>query len=399
VFNTRLNEVWDDVAPQICQTLKARGIRYSAVKAARFVSHGEDGKNSVGPIVIWIATHPNTTTAENAHNVSPDILSLLETNGVKEAVVEWYEAAVEKLSGPALLRVTDNTNPTYYLRRTLTAALGMPIATVEREEEDAQGSVAFFFHENKDKCGNPSNKVFAVSNCHVLRKNTTDAYEFKGAGTPPQLVRLAGFHRHQRLLDESKATIGGLARDADLLAREIVALEAKPESKDPEEAAEDKSAAKIKREKLAKVQKDIGLLEAFYKDVNSGWGDIACRNIGHVAWAPPISVNVEGRGYTRDIGTFEVDAVRFKAQFKGNVVDLGAFCLIFLLITLSNKNNLQGPSLLPGNSPTCSMLTVAIGRCSSSLPIASSGSMATSPASSCPILIVSIATASPASSS
>jgi hypothetical protein len=120
--------------------------------------------------------------------------------------------------------------------------------------------------------------------------------------------------------------------------------------------AEDEAAVEAKREKLAKVKKDIGVLEAFYKDTNSQLGDIVRRNIGHVDWAPRISVDIQGRKYTKDIGTFEIDAARFKAQFKGNVVDLGAFCLIFLMITSSNKNNFQETSLLPGNSPTCSTL-------------------------------------------
>lgn len=93
--------------------MKNRKIRYSAIQTARFVTHGED-RDSLGPVVIWIATYPTTTTAKNAHDASPTILALLEANGVEGAVVEWYEGAVEKLSGPPLLRVTTNTNPTYY---------------------------------------------------------------------------------------------------------------------------------------------------------------------------------------------------------------------------------------------------------------------------------------------
>ena len=308
VFNTPLNAVWDAVAPQICEVLRTRKIRYSAIKTARFATHGEDGKDTLGPVVIWIATYPTTTTAEIAHDASPDILALLEANGVKGAVVEWYEGAVEKLSGPHLLRVTNDTNPTHYVRRFLTAALGMPIATAEREDADVQGSVTLFFHENKDKRGAPSAKVFGVSSCHVLRKVTTAEYKFKGAGAPPQHVRLAGFRRFQHGLDEIKACIGGYGIDADLLAREIVQLKAKPKSKDPEEAAEDDEAVVAKQEKLAKVKKDIGVLEAFYKDTISQWVDMARRNIGHVNWAPEISVDVQGRKYTKDIGTFEVDA-------------------------------------------------------------------------------------------
>ncbi len=150
-------------------------------------------------------------------------------------------------------------------------------------------------------------------------------YRFKGAGAPPQHVRLAGFRRFQRGLDEIKACVAGHGIDADVLAREIVELEAKTRSEDPEEAAEDEAAVVAKREKLAKVKKDIGVLETFYKDANNQWGDIARRNIGHVHWAPKISVDVQNHSYMKDIGTFEVDAVKFKAQFKGNVVDLGGF--------------------------------------------------------------------------
>ena len=65
------------------------------------------------------------------------------------------------------------------------------------------------------------------------------------------------------------------------------------------------------------MKKDIGVFETFYNDAKSQWSDIARRNIGHVHWATKISVDIQGRSYTRDIGTFEVDAVRFKPQLKG----------------------------------------------------------------------------------
>ncbi len=54
-------------------------------------------------------------------------------------MVEWYEGAVEKLICPPLLRVTNDTSPSYYVRRTLTAALGMPIAAKEMEDDNVEG--------------------------------------------------------------------------------------------------------------------------------------------------------------------------------------------------------------------------------------------------------------------
>ncbi|KAI1796806.1 hypothetical protein LXA43DRAFT_1089876 [Ganoderma leucocontextum] len=64
VFNTLLNDVWDDtVAPRILASMKAHGLKYSALKTARF-STVEDGKDeTLSPIVVWIAVRPNTTNA------------------------------------------------------------------------------------------------------------------------------------------------------------------------------------------------------------------------------------------------------------------------------------------------------------------------------------------------
>ncbi|KAJ3721435.1 hypothetical protein DFJ43DRAFT_685756 [Lentinula guzmanii] len=103
VFNTRLNEVWDDsVAPQILASMKAHGLKYSALETARFLTVEEGGHESFGPIVVWIAVRPNTTNAEAVRDATPDILRILANVQITDAVVEWYEGSVVSLSGPAL---------------------------------------------------------------------------------------------------------------------------------------------------------------------------------------------------------------------------------------------------------------------------------------------------------
>jgi len=326
VFNTPLNPVWHTVAPQIVSLLKSHGIHYSVVKAARFTTTlDETGKDGpLSPIVLWIATHPGTTTAKDAYNASPAILKILETYQVKDAVVEWYEGVVEKLTGPALLRATDDSNPTYYVRRTFTTAIGMPIATKESEFEDSQGSVAFFFHENKTKNGDSSERVLAVSNAHVLRKDPTKSYELKGVGAARQMVRLAGARQFQRALDEIEALIAKNVTDAVRLAVEIARLEAKPQSNDEEEAADDKRALKTKRAQLDKVNGDNDELQTFFKMITTQWSHLPRRDIGYVDWAHKITVNK----FTIDLATFVLDPAKFKPHFRGNLVDLGALCLI-----------------------------------------------------------------------
>ena len=328
VFNTPLNPVWHTVAPLIVALLKQRHIKYSALKSARFSTRDEDGKKTLGPIVIWIATHPNSTSAEDARDASPDILRILEEHNVKGAVVEWYEGSVERLSGPALMRVAEETNPTSYARRALTTALGMPIATREREDTDAQGSVSFFFHESKDRNGDPSARVLGVSNKHVLRADTTVDYQFMGVGAPRQYVRVCGMRRFQRLVNEARALVAGNVAEAVRLVEEIARLEAKPKSNDPEQAEEDEEALETTQAQLKKVNKDNVKLQAFFQEINTRWHDIAGRNIGSIDWAPKIAVDVDEHCYTRDVGTFELDPQKFKDNFQGNLVDLGTFCLV-----------------------------------------------------------------------
>jgi len=324
VYRTSLNDVWSTVGPQVSKLVKDRMNRYS-IDPARFVTRGGDGEETLGPVVIWVGVYPGSTSANTAHEVSQNILELLEKNGVKDVEVEWHEAVSWKAAGPALLRVVGNNNPTVHVRRHLTAALGMPIATAGREVDDAQGSVGFFFHEGRDKHGNPSTKVFGVSNRHVLREKSEGTYEFKGAGAPRQYVRVNGLRRFQRGLDEIKVSIGDHGILADLYVREIVKLEAKGTSEDEEEAEEDARELRKTRERLDEQKQAIADLEKFYDDVKTQWGDIEHRNIGHVHYSPPISVDVKGERYTEDWGTFDLEEAKFKAQFKGNVVDLGAF--------------------------------------------------------------------------
>ena len=100
VGDANFRSLWrSTVAPEIMALMreKERGIRHSSLMAVRFSTPDENGHPVVGPIVIWISVHPNTTTAVACRDASPDILRILESHGVNGAVVDWYEAAIEWL--------------------------------------------------------------------------------------------------------------------------------------------------------------------------------------------------------------------------------------------------------------------------------------------------------------
>ncbi|KAF9460378.1 hypothetical protein BDZ94DRAFT_1283951 [Collybia nuda] len=278
-----------------------RGIKYSALMAVRFSTRDDDKKKTLGPITLWISTYPKTITPEQSRDASPHILRILQDHGVAGAVTQ------------CLMPIADYTNPTSFVRRTLTPALGLPLAIAEREAADAQGSLGFYFHENKHKDGERSPKVFGVSCSHVLRANTTVNYQFPG------LHML----RFQETITEVKKLIEEKAEEATGLAEDISRSEMQVTNEDEELAAADKRGLKITRSALVRVREDGSILKRFLEHSSIKFSDITARDIGHVDFAPKISVTVDELHYTRDFATFELNPAKFRPNFLGNVIDFG----------------------------------------------------------------------------
>ncbi|KAG6895350.1 hypothetical protein C0992_001707 [Termitomyces sp. T32_za158] len=318
VFDTPLNKVWDTVGPQIRDIIKARTIQWTSIDPARFFTHGpvgEEEKGRLGPVVIWIGVLPGSTSPNIAHGVSQRILALLRKNAVDDVVVEWREAVLQMLAGPPLLRPVLSIYPTHHVRRFLTPLLAVPLATESMEEEDSQGTLTLWFHEIKDHEGKPSNKVYGVSNCHVLRKDTTVDYDLKrGLGGR---VRVCGLHRFQQGLDEIMDAIDKNVLLADLRTREITTLQAQ----EPQNARE----IQLHEQQLEEANYAIANLEKFLNEVTKNWSSIKRqRNIGRVVYAPAITVDKGHTEYTSDWGVFLADEAIVKDAFEGNAVDLGA---------------------------------------------------------------------------
>ncbi|KAI9452421.1 hypothetical protein BJY52DRAFT_913793 [Lactarius psammicola] len=313
VFKTPLNDVWDDiVAPQILTSMKAHGLKYSALKTARF-STAEDGKDEIlGPIVVWIALQPNTSNAGTVRDATPDILRILAEVQITNVVVEWYEASVVRLDGPALMSVEGNTNPKFGLNHPFNTGLGIPIA---RQSDDAQGTLTLLFKEMKTSNGDPSERILAITNKHVVSVNTTTDDEFCEAN--PQHILVCGDRRLARAVTDIENAVTTGLRDVVRLAGEVADLESKVGT-----SKEDTRALRRKKNYLHDLDEDNAILQALFAEVNAHWQDTNGRRFGVVDWAPKISVSVDDRHYTRDIATFAVDVEKLK-NFERNIVDLG----------------------------------------------------------------------------
>jgi len=142
------------------------------------------------------------TSVDTTHDVSESILMLFTKHSVHDAHIEWCEGVTVKLAGLPLLPITSRHNPTAQAHFHLTTLLGMPIAPAKMEDMDGQGSVGFYFHENIDKHGNPSDKVLTVTNHHVLCKDDDKTYDFRATSSPCQQVCIYGSHCFQHGVNE-----------------------------------------------------------------------------------------------------------------------------------------------------------------------------------------------------
>ena len=190
------------------------------------------------------------------------------------------------------------------------------------QKEDSQGTITFWMHENVDEDGNPSDKVYGISNCHVLRKDTTVDYVLK-RGAAKDHVHVCGMRRFQRGLDEITQAIADNVIEADFFARDIVGLQKNGD----QSAANAKNIERTQR-LLDDKNEAIADLEKLHVEVTKNWSNIKLqRNIGHVEYTPAIKVDQGRTNYTADWVSFLAAKAKVQPGFVGNVVDLGVLRL------------------------------------------------------------------------
>jgi hypothetical protein len=170
-----------------------------------------------------------------------------------------------------------------------------------------------------------------------LSEYRNELYAHINNSQPPHEVILLGSKAYQDVLQSIMRNIGNHA---------ILANSSKDDLKRLEEAAEGENAAKAEaRERLKEAEKLIETLNNFYSTVTKIWRPDSQRILGHVAYAPPISVGVGEKLYTEDWALVELYRKKIDWKiFKGNVIFLGTFRIISLRSSsLNDYHDIQEP--------------------------------------------------------
>jgi hypothetical protein len=114
--------------------------------------------------------------------------------------------------------------------------------------------------------------------------------------------------------------IGTLNNRVGILEKRVTVLTARSEGSGPNAGQAAGELVETHRE-LDKTRTTIEELKKFFVKMKEQWTKPEDRVLGHVVWAPPISVSTT-HGYTKDVCAIKLDE-EFSRNFRGNVLDLG----------------------------------------------------------------------------
>ncbi|KAH7883420.1 hypothetical protein F5I97DRAFT_1939188 [Phlebopus sp. FC_14] len=318
------DDLWATIRSKVVELLDQRNIKHSSVDLVRFswVEENEDveenrddeddediediedvdtkvapyGTVVTTPVTIWVGVVPDTLTGEVAFRSSNDILDLLERG----------------FSGLELFEPVSDLDPLKAVIDPMTTALGLPIADLKTLK--IQGTMGFYFRVDQN--------LYAVTARHVLFPDDEGNNPYFYVAGPKKEVVLMGTRAFTNFFISIQGHIGTLNNTVGVLEKRVTVFTARSEGGGPNAEQAAGELVETQRE-LNKTRTAIEELKTFFVKMKKRWTKPKDRVIGHVVWAPPVSVSTAPHSYTKDVCVVELDKKKFSQNFRGNVLDLG----------------------------------------------------------------------------
>ncbi|KAI5987346.1 hypothetical protein F5J12DRAFT_728538 [Pisolithus orientalis] len=320
-------DLWPTIRSEVVRLLDRRNIQLSSVDLVRFSwddeNDGGDGYDSdIGflpsrtvvttPVTIWVGVLPDTLTGEVAFKSSNDILDLLKEHGIFDVDVAYRESVAKGSSGPELFAPVWDFDPLKAVIDPVTTSLSLPIAGFETLY--SQGKLGFYFRVGHN--------LYAVTARHVLFPENEGNNAYSYVAGPKKEVVLMGSKDFNDFLASIQDHFDIMHHTVGILERRATTLTARAEGDGPT-AKQAARELEVTRRQLPKTREAIEALKNFFVKMKTEWTSPKDRIIGHVVWAPPVSVHPAPHSYTMDVCVIELDKKKFLKNFRGNVLDLG----------------------------------------------------------------------------
>ncbi|KAF8464347.1 hypothetical protein DFH94DRAFT_785619 [Russula ochroleuca] len=330
------DDLWATIRSKVVKLLNQRNIQHSSVDLVRFSwtededieddgGNGDDediedvdikvapyGTVVITPVTIWVGVLPDTLTGEVAFHSSNHILNLLKEHGISDVDVAYRESVARGFNGPELFAPVSDLDPLKAVIDPVTTALGLPIAGLKTLK--SQGTMGFYFRVGQD--------LYAVTARHVLFPENEGNNLYSYVAGPKKEVVLMGTQAFTNFLISIQGHIGILNNTVGVLEKRVVALTARSEGGGP--TAEQAASELVEtQQELTKTRTAIEELKKFFVKMKKQWTRPKDRVIGHVVWAPPVSIHTAPHSYTKDVCVVKLDEKKFLQNFRRNVLDLG----------------------------------------------------------------------------
>lgn len=291
---------------------------------------------------------PGTLSPDDAKDAAVRCKEIILEYKIINVEIAFRESIFTRYSGPQLLDYDLSVDSTADVRAPFTPALGLQIAP--KAFPYFEGTGCLYLYE-----GGRSDRVFLLTARHVAlppSEYPNEHYNRKNNSIPRREIIHLGSRAFQNALEAITAKIGHEDLMIDICNDKLEDLGQAVEGEDAKTATKRKEF----EDSLAKAKASKESVYEFHGNVTRLWSAESQRILGHVLYAPPISVVTGDKRFTEDWALVELNCGKFDWNvFRSNVIHLGTFRSISLRsssLTIIFRNHTYGQPIHEEDVPS-----------------------------------------------
>ncbi|KDQ61043.1 hypothetical protein JAAARDRAFT_709558 [Jaapia argillacea MUCL 33604] len=303
-----ISSVWHELGEKTYKFFDSIGLKWTSIDPVRFA----EGEQEPGPLFLWVGVLPGTLSPDQANGPAARCKEFLSEYAITDVEIAFRESIYTRYAGPQLLdHVFSVDDPTVAsdVRVPFTPALGLQIAP--KDFPYIEGTGCLYLCE-----GGGSDRVFLLTTRHVvlpLSKYPNELYHRKDNSMPRREVIHPGSRAFQNALEAIMDKIGYWDYMADDYEDELTRL-----------GSTTSDRQKI-TDKLEEARTSKASVFEFYRNITNFWSAESQRILGHVVYAPPMTVGTGDSKCTEDWALIELNRAKYNWDtFQGNVIHLGS---------------------------------------------------------------------------
>lgn len=315
-----IEPVWRSLGEKIWNYLDSIEVMWTSIDPVHFTTAGEEP----GPVFLWIGVWPSTLTRSRAIQVAGVCLEILSSYAINDIDIAFRESIVTRSAGPCLLgNVSSDINSVqandFAAHVPFTPSLSLHIAP--KKYPYMESNICLYLCK-----GGADGPLFALATRHGAfppQHHSNDLYHRNNNSMPRHEI----LHHGQESFQKGLARIQGEIGRRDAMIEDFKKdLEGCGEAVDGEDTTIT-TLRGVHMYNVTTTKSSKTVLEKLHADVTKNWHVESQRVLGHVHYAPPISVvGTDNDRRTEDWSLIELDSKKIdRNHFRGNAMYIGTF--------------------------------------------------------------------------